>query len=179
MYQIDKQFDFCYGHRVWTQQLNPRFSIENTCKCRFCHGHFGVLKVGLKSETLKDSMVTDFKHLNFFKKILDKDFDHKFICDINDPLFKDIFKQFEDCKDAVIDKMFYKIIDPNKIPENLPPEVKEKMEGLVIVDFVPTSENLSRMFFQLIEYHIKELGVEVAFVDFWETPRSHCRYTRD
>ena len=178
MYQIDKQFDFCYGHRVWTQQLNTKFSIENTCKCRFNHGHFGVLKVGLSSPKLVNSMVTDFKHLNFFKQILDKDFDHKFISDINDPLFKDCYSQVENCKEAIVDKVFYKIMDPNKLPKDLKPEIKEKLEGLVMVDFVPTSENLSKMFFQIIEYHIKELNVNVEFVDFWETPRSHCRYTR-
>ena len=181
MYQIDKQFDFCYGHRVWTQKLDSTFSLDNECACRRIHGHQGTIKIGLTADYLTAGMVTDFKHLNFFKKILDEHFDHKFICDVNDPLFRDIFSQIDDCEltGAIKDKEFYKIIDPNLLPYDFSSELKEKYEGLVMVDFVPTSENLSKMFFEIVDSKIKSLGVNVAYVDFWETPKSHCRYTKD
>ena len=72
MYKIDKQFDFAYGHRVWSQTLNPKFSIDSKLICRHLHGHQGKLKIGLQSETLNLGMVTDFKHLNCIKKIIYK-----------------------------------------------------------------------------------------------------------
>ena len=34
---IDKQIDFCYVHRVWTQNLDAKFSIDDLCKCRHLH----------------------------------------------------------------------------------------------------------------------------------------------
>lgn len=180
MHEIDKQFDFCYGHRVWSQTLEKEFSVDNLCKCRHIHGHQGTIKVGLTAHVLTNGMVTDFKHLNFFKKIIDEDFDHKFIMDKNDPLFANLFPEFDYCQHSVIDKEHYKIIDGEKLKKSgkFTREIIEKLEGLVVVDFVPTSENLAKMFFEIVEEKIKKLGVEVCYVDFWETPKSHCRYTR-
>ena len=86
---IDKQFDFCYGHRVWSQKLIGNYceSGDSSCKCRFLHGHKGHVHVFLESDTLERGMVTDFKHLGWLKNFLDDNLDHKFIIDRNDPLF--------------------------------------------------------------------------------------------
>ena len=123
-------------------------------------------------------MVFDFKNLNFIKKLIDEDLDHKFMMDINDPLFRNTFRELEDCKDAIVDKVFYKTIDPKKLPSDLSPEVKEKMEGLVMVDFVPTSENIAKMLFEIVENKLRDV-VRVSFVELNETEKSHCRYTKD
>lgn len=32
MWQISKSFDFCYGHRVWAQELNPEFSNNKNAR---------------------------------------------------------------------------------------------------------------------------------------------------
>jgi len=69
-WQISKQFDFCYGHRVWSQELNPEYSLDDCLMCRHLHGHQGKVLVHMESEKLKNGMVTDFKHLNWFKKII-------------------------------------------------------------------------------------------------------------
>lgn len=86
---IDKQFSFCYGHRVWSQKLHSDFCEKNDtqCKCRHLHGHEGLVHVFLEGETLERGMVTDFKHLGWLKNFLDDNMDHKFIIDINDPIF--------------------------------------------------------------------------------------------
>ena len=52
MWEISKEFDFCYGHRVWSQSLNVEFSLDSCLMCRHLHGHQGKAIVYLKSDTL-------------------------------------------------------------------------------------------------------------------------------
>ena len=53
--------------------------------------------------------------------------------------------------------------------------VYEKYEGFVFVDFVPTSENLSAWLLTVAQKKMAGLGVNVTAVDYWETPKSHCK----
>ena len=109
MYTIDKQFEFEYGHRVWTQTLDERFSLDNRCICRHLHGHHAIVKLHLAAKELTDGMVTDFKHLNCFKQFLDDVLDHRFIIDENDPLFLLDSAIIND----YIDHGFYRTVDNN------------------------------------------------------------------
>ena len=47
-WEISKEFDFCYGHRVWSQTLNIDFSLDACLKCRHIHGHEGKVIVYLE-----------------------------------------------------------------------------------------------------------------------------------
>ena len=177
-YTIDKAFEFEYGHRVWSQKLNALFSIDNRCICRHLHGHHGTAMVHLGCDTLTDGMVTDLKHLNCIKKFIDDVIDHKFIIDINVPLFPFEFS----CVKKFIDKGFYKIADTQSIElsnisdENLIETVKEKFESFVIVDFVPTSENICKWLCEISTELLNGLNVKVIKVELSETPKSHCQY---
>jgi 6-pyruvoyltetrahydropterin/6-carboxytetrahydropterin synthase len=52
----------------------------------------------------------------------------------------------------------------------------EKYEGMIFVDFVPTSENLAAWLLSVVQEKMKNLpGVRVKAVEYWETPKSHCR----
>ena len=176
-WKIAKQFDFCYGHRVWNQTLNKEYSLDNKCVCRHIHGHQGKIIVFLEGDHLQNGMVTDFKHLNWFKKFLDDVLDHKFIIDKNDPMFKFIiphpptldlsWKSFEEGYE-IVDPNFFKMIESNGLIEIL--------EGFVVVPFVPTSENLSEWLFRIVENKMKEIGVKVESVQFYETPKSQSMY---
>jgi 6-pyruvoyltetrahydropterin/6-carboxytetrahydropterin synthase len=180
-YIIDKSFDFCYGHRVWSQELNTEFTHNNNdcLACRHLHGHQGKVKIFLETTTLSSGMVTDFKHLGWFKNFLDDVLDHKFIMDTNDPLI--IHEVPELCTDSKFDKTkchylkekFY-IPNLNHI-QHLPKAVFEKYEGMVFVDFVPTSENLTSWLLSIAKYKMEKLDVNVIAVEYWETPKSHCR----
>ncbi len=115
-------------------------------------------------------MVTDFKHLNWFKAFLDDVLDHKFIIDINDPLFQTLLPHYK--KDELISfEEGYKRVDFTKI-ENEPNHIKEMYEGYVLVDFVPTSENLSAWFLTIAQKRMKQLNIKVSSVEFAETPKS-------
>ena len=170
-WQISKQFDFCYGHRVWSQELNVEYALDDCLMCRHLHGHQGKILVHLESETLNKGMVTDFKHLNWFKKFLDDVIDHKFIIDINDPLFETLLPLYKDKKNFNSMEENYKIPDLNIIKDE-PLCVKEMYVGFIIVDFVPTSENLSTWLLEIVQKKMAKIDVKVSHIEYFETPKS-------
>lgn len=169
-WEISKAFDFCYGHRVWSQELNAEFSLDPCLKCRHLHGHQGKVIIYLKSSVLNNGMVTDFKHLNWFKQFLDDVLDHKFIIDTKDPLFPTLLPHYTKEELIAHPEGFY-TVDLTKI-KNEPSHIHEMYEGYVLVDFVPTSENLSAWFLRIAQEKMKELNVHVSAVEFCETPKS-------
>lgn len=196
---IDKSFSFCYGHRVHNQRLDTKFT-ESGCACLACrhlHGHEGLVKVFLEEDTdstnVQDTgMVTDFKHLGWFKNFLDDTLDHKFIMDIQDPLFADEFALVSHggaphMKSLIEKAEGYYVPNLDIVNEynvkvhgafNMPKQsaIYEKYEGAIFVDFVPTSENLAAWLLRVVQQKMKDLpGVRVKAVEYWETPKSHCR----
>lgn len=170
-WNISKQFDFCYGHRVWSQELNKEYALDDCLMCRHLHGHQGKIIVHLESDKLHNGMVTDFKHLNWFKKFLDDTIDHKFIIDIHDPLFDTLLPHYKD------NKAFHKMEQDFMIPdlsilEGEPLHIQELYEGYIIVDFVPTSENLSAWLLKIVQKKMAKIGVTVSHLEYFETPKS-------
>lgn len=190
-FNIAKQFDFCYGHRVWVQELEESHALTTHCKCRHLHGHQGKILIHLSSEDLNEQgMVTDFNNLTWFKKWVDDYLDHKFIMDINDPLLRDEVPLINELQYSArlglndvlqnvgesIVKSDLKQIRPSLYTNHLD-YVKEKYEGMVFVDFVPTSENLCRWLYGVVQTKMDEIGVNVDSIEFFETPKSSCVYT--
>lgn len=193
---IDKSFDYCYGHRVWSQTLDPKYSLDSCLACRHLHGHQGKIKLFLGADSVTNGMVTDFKHTNIFKKWLDDIMDHKFIIDRNDPLFSNLagdilltpdesLSWYENLMINYNSKYGYAIPDLDHITDNLSKlnisdaqkqAIYEKYEGLIIVDFVPTSENICKFIYEVANKMLNGLGIDVVAVEYWETPKSHCRY---
>lgn len=191
---IDKSFDWCYGHRVWSQELNADFTgADGTClACRHLHGHQGKLKVMLEGDELTRGMVTDFKHLGWMKTFIDDVLDHKFIMDINDPLIvhecpEYTYRPFTSGTGKGPGELKLDLSKCNHYDEGywMPRQdilytdaiqaIREKYEGMVFVDFVPTSENLSAWLLEIARKKMAKLDVKVVAVEFWETPKSHCR----
>lgn len=153
--RILKNFGFDYGHRVWNQSLNAELSLTTECKCRYLHGHRGSLDIIVEGP-VTNGMITDFKHFNVFKKWLDDYIDHKFIIDENDPNY-DIITGLNNssCQGY-----------------------SEHFKSFFIVDFVPTSENLCKFFFEKASYILNDgiAPARVVGVRFKETPSSECVY---
>ena len=170
-WQISKQFDFCYGHRVWSQELNVEYALDDCLMCRHLHGHQGKILVHLESNELQNGMVTDFKHLNWFKKFLDDVIDHKFIVDINDPLFETLLPFYKDKQNLHKMPQNYQIPDLTVIKDE-PLCVQEMYEGFIIVDFVPTSENLSAWLLKIVQEKMSRINVKVSHIEYFETPKS-------
>ena len=193
---IDKQFDFCFGHRVWSQELNTKYSLDGCLACRHLHGHQGKVKLFLGANDLNKGMVTDFKHTNIFKKWLDDVMDHKFIIDVNDPLFSNLagdilltpdesLSWYENLMVNYNSKYGYARPDLDHIADILSKlnifdaqkqAIYEKYEGLIIVNFIPTSERLCQWWYEVANKMLNGLGIDVVAVEYWETPKSHCRY---
>ena len=181
---IDKEFHFEMGHRVWAQKLDrPDLSIETECACKHLHGHSYVIKVFLGADTLDQSaMVTDFKNLNFMKEFVDNVLDHKFMIDINDPNFELITGVSLNHIRAVVDynKNFTNLgsiwpagsIQP-QIGEDI--AVQLHRNSFVLVNFVPTSENICKYLKLYAQERIGDFA-KVTAVELWETKKSHCRY---
>lgn len=173
-WKISKEFDFCYGHRVWSQKLNTEFSLDGCLKCRHLHGHQGKILVYLEASKLQDGMVTDFKHLNWFKAFLDDILDHKFILDINDPLFPTLLPNIKK-SDLIKFEQGYYLVDLTKF-KDAQDHIIELFEGYVIVDFVPTSENLSAWLLGIVQEKMNKLNIKVSHLEFLETPKSKSTY---
>lgn len=186
MHTISKSFEFDYAHRVWTQQLNKERSLNSECICKHIHGHRGKFTIHFTRDNLKNGMVTDFKNLEFIKKIIDDYLDHKFIIDLNDPLFK-TFIYIGDSSFAGVRPLFrnlvYKVDDIEvKLGQRIffdyvdkyPIHVKEYYDSFVIVNFVPTSENLCQWFYESISPFF--IDCEVSKVEFSETPKTMASY---
>lgn len=185
MYKIGKQFDFTYGHRVWSQELIEGYSEDMCLACRHLHGHQGKIIVYLENmkdpNILEKGMVTDFKHLGWFKKWVDDNLDHKFIMDINDPVREKLFPITKFNNTYEFDSLFR--VDENNfytlwedIFENLSPSEKEVYEGLIFVDFVPTSENLSKWLCTVVNRKMNKIGIQCSHIQFYETPKSESNY---
>jgi len=170
-WNISKQFDFCYGHRVWSQELNVEYALDDCLMCRHLHGHQGKVLVHLESDELKNGMVTDFKHLNWFKKFLDDTIDHKFIIDINDPLFDTLLPHYKDNKKFIQKNENYMIPDLSIVKDE-EIHIKELYEGYILVDFVPTSENLSAWLLEIVSKKMAKINVNVSHIEYFETPKS-------
>lgn len=174
---IDKTFEFCYGHRVWTQKLNGEYAADLKCACRHLHGHEGKMQVHLSSDVLDPTgMVTDFRHLEWLKKWINEYIDHQFIIDKHDPLYNQIIGERGLVPVLVpnTDHVAGYHLDLAGLEENTPEY--EYYEGFMVVDFVPTSENLSEWMAKLVDAKMKRLGVSVSSIEWWETPKSRSVY---
>lgn len=196
---IDKQFSFCYGHRVWTQRLNEEYCAtgDTSCKCRHLHGHEGLVHVFLEANKLERGMVTDFKHLGWLKDFLDRTLDHKFIIDYNDPMFDamvrkpyeqltgqpltlnpEIVYSRNDLFDGIAHPVACSEVDLSDIkdPAIINSPEYEVLEGFTIVYFVPTSENLSKWLWHVVDAKMSKIDVKTSRVDWFETPKSRSSY---
>ena len=186
---IDKQFSFCYGHRVWSQKLNQDFCEygDYACKCRHLHGHEGLVHVFLEGEELERGMVTDFKHLGWLKNFLDKNVDHRFVIDKNDPMFSymvgmlwgSVSEEPMQLREIFVpgtDVIAGFELDLTSIQHLSETPDYETLEGYFIVDFVPTSENLSKWIYDVAQAKMFQLGIRVSQIDWYETPKSRSSY---
>lgn len=77
-YQVSREIEFCYGHRL----------PNHGGKCRFLHGHNGRVEILIEAERLDpDGMVLDFGEIRSgIEKWIDEELDHHTLLFQEDPL---------------------------------------------------------------------------------------------
>lgn len=80
MFQADVDIELCYGHRL----------VGHSGKCRYLHGHSGLVTLSFESDVLKDGcndMVIDFSEAKRRAKAwLDENVDHTLLLHEEDPI---------------------------------------------------------------------------------------------
>jgi 6-pyruvoyltetrahydropterin/6-carboxytetrahydropterin synthase len=165
------------GHRVWSQTLDSEYARTTSCKCRHLHGHEVKIVVTLTADQLVNGMVTDFNNLTWLKEFLDKYIDHKFIIDSRDPLYHNLVGPCSLEPVIVPDRLLTAGRIPDTLYLEVPIEEKELLESFFIVDFVPTSENLSRWLAEIVQEKMKDLNVTVSNVVWWESSKSRSEFS--
>lgn len=77
-FQVTKVIEFSYGHRL----------LNHDGKCRYLHGHNGMVEVDLDAEALdKMGMVIDFTRVSeVVKTWIDENLDHRMLLHHDDPM---------------------------------------------------------------------------------------------
>ena len=111
MFQVTRQIDFCYGHRL----------LDYDGKCKFLHGHNGRAIITIESAALdRLGMVMDFGEIkDVVSRWIDDNLDHRMILNREDPAI------------AVLEKLgepMY-LIDENPTAENIAKLIFDFAEG--------------------------------------------------
>lgn len=169
---IMKSFNFCYAHRVWNQTLT-----NNTlCRCRYNHGHTSSVELVLTSPNLTNGMIIDFNELKPIKQFIDDVIDHKTLVDIADPLLPHYLNMVNSTHgDLICHGLYYKVATPS-----FPQELEEFAQSLVIIPYVPTSENLSEwlalIVMKQLEKWTEERDVRLVSLKWWESETSYAEW---
>lgn len=182
---IDKVVgEFDYGHNVWVQDLDEVLSCGSKPKCLHRHGHRGKVIAYLTADELSaasENMVIDFNDMKIMTKWIDDTLDHKYLVDINDPANSDTFHHFwNGTENNMHDVLILQeegnwIIDPI-VYENMTQPMIDKYSSYVILNFVPTSENLSKWMYEVMSMKMASVGVKVHKIEWYETPKSRATY---
>lgn len=190
MFAIQKEFHFCYGHRVWNQKLDGRFTERGSVetKCRHLHGHQGTVSISLEADKLENQMVTDFKHLGWLKDFIEDHIDHKFILDRSDPLAAHLLGGSIEEGTAIggtqlrVQGFRFNpvVVETTPVAWALDPsQADEYMSGFLLVDFCPTSERLAEWIWIIAATRMETLGIGITQVIWAETPKTMAAYIPD
>jgi 6-pyruvoyltetrahydropterin/6-carboxytetrahydropterin synthase len=175
---ITKKINFVAGHRVHSQNL-PKSLGPN--KCRFLHGHEYMLELFITSDLDESGMVLDFTFFNYLNDFIQRFIDHKFILDINDPLFDSITGVTNNRLDWSKCLVYYTITEMDGKIELVSTDKEKSLfakfngyyeefnnehkQSFIFVDFVPTAENLCNWFVKIFD-RMKTIGLIPAKIQF-------------
>lgn len=188
--RITKKINFVAGHRVHSQNL-PKSLGPN--KCRFLHGHEYMLELFITSDLDESGMVLDFTFFNYLNDFIQRFIDHKFILDINDPLFDSITGVTRNRLDWSKCLVYYTITEIDGKIELVSTDKEKSLfskfnryyeefnnehkQSFIFVDFVPTAENLCNWFVKIFD-RMKTIGlipakIQLSKIRLYETQKAY------
>jgi len=183
MFNLSKDFNFCYSHRVYSQNVNEKYAESAECPCHRLHGHQGSVSIHMQTEELDHrGFVLDFKELGFVGKFLDARIDHRFVLSTMDPNFELITGKSLDELTLVDITVLDGVVAGKMINlDGLSAQDQMHLQSFFIVDFNPTSEELSKWIFNLVQDVIDKSPFEcnVQKVVWSETPKTQATYLGD
>jgi 6-pyruvoyltetrahydropterin/6-carboxytetrahydropterin synthase len=101
MFEVTREIDFCYGHRL----------LNYEGKCRYLHGHNGKALISVAADTLDDrGMVQDFSDIKqTVGGWIDDNLDHRMILNSSDP----VISYFKEMGEPLF------LLDENPTAENI------------------------------------------------------------
>jgi len=176
MFKISKSFDFCYGHRVYSQNVNTKYAIEDDNPCRRIHGHQGNVTIEMSAKSLDDrGFVIDFKELTFVKKFINDNLDHRFILSYDDPKFSHLATGHspDDVKGIARPILLLNATCMGWRCESI------EQDSFVFVNFNPTSENLARWIYHGVRdiLDTSPFKCNIESVTWSETPKTQAIYS--
>lgn len=124
-------------------------------KCSNLHGHRYKIEVGVDDKLITtqgasdEGMVIDFSDLKeIMMEKIDKVYDHNSVFFSGDNVMTDV----------------------------VVPVLQTQNRKPILVDFIPTAENLAKLWYEIIKEPLKERGIKIKHVKIWETPTSTALY---
>ena len=167
---VTKQIEIDMGHRV----------PNHKSKCSSPHGHRYKIEAGVDDKLIvekgssDEGMVIDFGDLKHdMMNVIDGCFDHGFMISSEDEFMNMAFFGAE-YKNWAIDGSRFASIGYDK------PRVKGySSANVIVVPFVPTVENISKLWFKLLDFDLKKKGINLQYLKVWETPTSTATYENE
>ena len=123
---------------------------NHTSTCKNLHGHHYKIEVGVEGQVKTTKGISDEGMVIDFSDI-------KETLMILDMKFDHGFMMYNKDPLAKIFKSF--------------PDQK-----MIFVDFIPTAENISKYFFELLKPELEKRKVKIKYLKLWETPTSTAKY---
>lgn len=124
-------------------------------KCSNLHGHRYKIEVGVDDKLVTtqgasdEGMVIDFSDLKeIMMEKIDKVYDHNSVFYSGDKVMTDV----------------------------VVPVLQTQNRKPILVDFIPTAENLAKLWYETIKAPLLERGIKIKHVKIWETPTSTALY---
>ena len=120
-------------------------------KCASLHGHRYKIEVGVDDKIITEEGSSDEGMVIDFG-------------DLKEVMMEELDKRFDHgmilyWKDSLVDAI-----------------KSDKKTKCVVVDFIPTAENLAKYWFKMMQPKLKEKGVKIQHVKVYETPTSSATY---
>lgn len=156
------------GHRV----------PNHKSKCRNLHGHRYTIEVGCDDKVVDtqgasdEGMVIDFSDLKeIMMDVIDAKYDHGFVMYEKDN-FKPMFEMMGYGLGTTDCQQIYEAVDKASVEIT----ILEKEQKIIFVPFIPTAENLSKHWYELLKPVLQERGIKIKYVKVKETPTTTATY---